>query len=80
MSIFNYISYWLKSFGTVKIERKIFFPFRSEVVLVVATPASLERFTFFLLGLSDLDDSVILKFCFEYFSKDSYHMSKSVAS
>ena len=43
---------------------------------MVNTPASLERFTFFLLGLSDLDDSAIFKFCFEYFSKDLY-MSKN---
>ena len=41
---------------------------------------SLERFTFLLLGLSDHDDSGILKICFEYFSKDLYHMSKNIAS
>ena len=49
------------------------------VVLVLNAPASLERFAFFLLGLSDLDDSAISKFCFEYFSKDSY-LSKNVVS
>ena len=41
-----------------------------KVVLVVNAPASLERFAFFLLGLSDLDDSAIFKFCFKYFSTD----------
>ena len=41
-----------------------------KVVLVFAVTTSLERFTFFLLGLSDLDDSSIFIF-FEYFSKDS---------
>ena len=34
-------------------------------------PTVQKRFTFFLLGLSDLDDSAIFKFCFEYFWKDS---------
>ena len=46
-----------------------------KVVLVVATPASLESFTFFLLGL---DDSAIFKLCLENFSKDSY-MSENVS-
>ena len=41
-----------------------------KVVLLVAAPASLECFTFFLLAPSDLDDSAIFKFFFEYFSKD----------
>ena len=50
-----------------------------KIVLLVAALASLERFTFFLLGMSDLDDSSIFKFCFEYFSKDSF-MSKNVVS
>ena len=40
---------------------------------MVAAQASLERFTFFLLGLSDPDD-------FDDFSKDSYHMIKNVLS
>ena len=56
-----------------------------KVVLLVAVPPSFERFTFFLLGLSDLDDSAIFKFCFEFFSKDSFmskriHLSKNVVS
>ena len=46
-----------------------FFHSDLKVVLVVAVPASLERFTFYLLRLSDLDDSTIF-FFFEYFSKD----------
>ena len=40
---------------------------------MVAAQASLEGFTFFLLGLSDPDN-------FNDFSKDSYHMSKNVVS
>ena len=44
----------------------------------MVVPATLERFTFFLIGLIDLDDSAILIF-FEYFSKDSY-MPKNVVS
>ena len=36
-------------------ERKLFFP-------SVVVPATLERFTFFLIGLIDLDDSAILIF------------------
>ena len=55
-----------------------FFNSDFKVVLVVAATASLERFTFFLLGLSDLDDSAIFIF-FKYFSKDS-SMSKNVVS
>ena len=43
---------------------------------MVDTLVSLKHFTFFLVGLSDLDDSAIFKFCFEYFSKDLY-MSKN---
>ena len=39
-----------------------FFNSDFKVVLVVAVTASLERFTFFLLGLSDLDDSAIFIF------------------
>ena len=50
-----------------------------KVVLLVAAAASLECFTFFLLRLSDLDDSAIINFYFEYFSKDAY-MSKNVVS
>ena len=56
-----------------------FFHSDLKVVVVVDAPTSLERFTFFLLGLSDLDDSAIFKFCFEYFPEDSY-MSKNVVS
>ena len=40
-----------------------------KVVLLVTALASLERFNFFLLGLSDLDDFAIFKFYFEYFQK-----------
>ena len=39
----------------------------------------MERFTFLLLRLSDLDDSAVIKFCFDQFSKDVY-MSKNVVS
>ena len=55
-----------------------FFHSDLKVVLVVVVLAILERFTFFLMGLTDLDNSAILIF-FEYFSKDS-SMSKNVAS
>ena len=76
MNSFN-ISYWLTSFGTLVIKENSFFHSDLMVILVVNAPVSLERFTFFLLGLSDLDDSAIFKFCFQNFSKDSY-MSKNV--
>ena len=46
-----------------------FFHSDLKVVLVVVVPATLERFTFFLIGLIDLGDSVIL-ILFEFFSKD----------
>ena len=50
-----------------------FFYSNLKVVIFVAALVSLECFTFSLLGLShDLDDSIIFKFCFEYFSKDSF--------
>ena len=49
-----------------------------KVVLVVIVLAMLEHFTFFLIELTDLDNSAILIF-FEYFSKDSY-MFKNVVS
>ena len=55
-----------------------FFHSDLKVVLVVVVLAILERFTFFLTGLTDLDNSAILIF-FEYFSKDSY-MFKNVVS
>ena len=45
---------------------------------MVVVPAIWERFTFFLIGLINLDDSAILIF-FEYFSKDSC-MFKNVVS
>ena len=76
MSSFN-ISYWLTSFGTPLIKENALLHSYLKVVLVVNAVASLEGFTFFLLGLSDLNVSAIFKFCFEYFSKDSY-MSKNV--
>ena len=68
------MSYWLTSFGTPVIKKNSFFHSDLKVVWVVNDPTSLERFTFFLLELSDLNASVIFKFCFEYFSK----MSKNV--
>ena len=46
-----------------------------KVVLVVVVLAILERFTFFLTGLIDLDDSAILS-VFEFLSKDT-SMSKN---
>ena len=47
-------------------------------VLMVVVQASLERFTSFLIGLTDVDDSgIFIFFFFEYFSKDSY-MAKNV--
>ena len=48
-----------------------------KVLLVVAVPASWERFTFCLLGLSDLDYSTI--FIFWIFFK-RFAMSKTVVS
>ena len=39
-----------------------FFHSDLKIVLVVIVPASLERFTFFLIGLIDLDDSAIFIF------------------
>ena len=64
MSSFNYISYRLTPFSTLVMKGNSFFYSDLKVVLLVAAPASLERFTFFLLGPSDLDDSIIFKFCF----------------
>ena len=55
-----------------------FFHSDLKFVLVVVVLAISEHFTFFLIGLIDLDDSAILIF-FEYFSKDSY-MPKNVVS
>ena len=84
MSSFNCISHWL-TFGLLMMKRNSFFYSDLKIVLLVAALASLQRFTFFLLGLSDLDDSAIFKFCFEFFSKDSFmskriHLSKNVVS
>ena len=39
-----------------------FFHSDLKVLLVVAVPASLEHFSFFLLGMSGLDDSTIFVF------------------
>ena len=72
MSSFNYIFYWLTLDSKLVIKGNSFFYSDLKVVLLVAAPASLERFTFFLLGLSDLDDSVIFNVCFEYFSNDPF--------
>ena len=46
---------------------------------MVVFQATLDSFTFFLIGLIDLYDSAIFIFFFEYFSEDSY-MSKNVLS
>ena len=78
MSSFNCISHW-PTFGLLMMKRNSFFYSDLKIVLLVAALASLQRFTFFLLGLSDLDDSAILKFWFEYFQKDSY-ISKIIVS
>ena len=75
MSSFNHISsisYRLTLFGTLVTKGNSFFYSYLKVVLLVAAPASLECFAFFMLRLSGLDDSAIIKFCFEYFSKDVY--------
>ena len=58
-------------------ENYFFYP-DLKVVLLVVVSAILERLTFFLMGLIDLDDSAILIF-FSIFSKDSY-ISKNVVS
>ena len=55
-----------------------FFHSDLKVNLVVVILAILERFTFFLMGLIDVNDSAILIF-FEYFPKDLY-ISKNVVS
>ena len=76
-SSFNYISYRLTLFATLVLKGNSFFYSYLKIVSFVAAPASFECFTFFLLRLSDLDDSAIIKFCFEYFAKDVY-LSKNV--
>ena len=45
-----------------------FFHSDLKIVLVVVLPAVLERFTFILIGLIDLDDSAIL-FFLSFFQK-----------
>ena len=47
---------------------------------MVAVPDSLKRFTFFLLGLSDLDNSVIFIFFFLSNFQKICTMSKNVVS
>ena len=76
MRSFNYISYRLTTFGALVMKGISFLhsDLNLKMVLVVAAQASLDRFTFFLLGL---DDSAIFKLYLENFSKDSY-MSKNV--
>ena len=64
-----------KSFGMLVMKENYFFRSYLKVVSVVVISAILERFTFFLIGLIDLDDSAILVFS-GFFSKDSY-MSKN---
>ena len=71
MNSFSYVSQRLTSSGTLMMKGNSCFHSDLKVVLVVNAPASLERFTFFSLALSDLDYSAIFKFCFKYFSKDS---------
>ena len=70
-----YLLLALTSFGTLVMKENYFFHSDLKFVLVVVVPAILERFTFFLTGLIDLDDSAIL-ILFEFFSKDLY-MSKN---
>ena len=70
----------MTSFGALVMKENYFFHSNLKVVLVVVISAILEHFTFFLIGLIDLDDSAIIYiYFFEYFSKDSY-MSKNVVS
>ena len=51
-----------KSSATLVMKQNSFFSSDLKVVLLVAVTTSLERFTFFLVGLSDLDDSAIFIF------------------
>ena len=67
----------ITSFGALRMKENSFFHSDLKVALVVAVPASLERFTFFLIGLrSDLDDFAIFIFL-SIFQKNS---SKNVVS
>ena len=56
-----YLLMVITSFGMLVMKENSFFHSDLKVVLVVV-PASLERFTFFLIGLIDLDDSAIFIF------------------
>ena len=49
-------------FGMLVMKENSFFHSDLKVVLAVVVPASLERFTFFLIGLIDHDDSAIFIF------------------
>ena len=64
-----------KSFGMLVMKENYFFCSDLKVVSAVVIPATLECFTFFSIGLINLDDSAILIFS-EFFSKDSF-MSKN---
>ena len=66
----------MTSFGTLVMKENYFFHSDLKIVLVVVVPAILERFTFFLIGLIDLDDSAIFFFFLSFFLKDLY-MSKN---
>ena len=57
-----YLLLAITSFGTLVMKKNSFFHSDLKVVLVVAVATSLERFTFFLLGLNDLE--MILPFSF----------------
>ena len=57
------------SFGTLVMKENYLFHSDLKVVLVFPVTTSLEHFTFFLLGLSDLDDSSIFIFLSSFFKK-----------
>ena len=57
-----YLLLAITSSGTPVMKESSFFHSDLKFVLVVVVTTSLERFTFFLLGLSDLDDSAIFIF------------------
>ena len=57
-----YLLLAITSSGTPVMKESSFFHSDLKFVLVVVVTTSLDRFTFFLLGLSDLDDSAIFIF------------------
>ena len=74
-----YLLLAMTSFGALVMKENYFFHSYLKVVLVVVISAILEHFTFFLIGLIDLDDSAIL-FFLSIFQKIHIYMSKNVAS